>query len=186
MKNKEKRIKIQQIDVKRPDDEFDRKLVAKYFNDKKFTDEWILIKLYKQRNERQRLSPNKERIGTDKNRFNLIKRALSPQPHMIYFGIKDSAFFNKRAGVLKPNIKFKILNLMEKNKESSDRKFKDANSDIINTQEVHSQTNKFSSEVISMMAKYTKRFLNNQNEAKDVSNIIKERAKSIEGMNIFI
>ena len=73
--------------------------------------------------------------------------------------MKDSAFFNKRAGILKPNIKFKVLNLVMKNKQLSGGEITGDSKNAIATPQ--SPKHKFSSEVISMMAKYTKRFSNN-------------------------
>ena len=83
--------------------------------------------------------------------------------------MKDSAFFNKRAGILKPNIKFRVLNLVMKNKQLSGG---EVTGDIKNAISApQSPKQKFSSEVISMMAKYTKRF---SNDSEGINKIAKQ------------
>ena len=47
---------------------------------------------------------------------------MSPKPQTVYFGVKNEAFFNKREGILKPDIKLKIIEMLFKRKSKNRRR----------------------------------------------------------------
>ena len=113
----EKKLKMEEVHSNTNVNKFDKKLFKKYFKQQKYDESGVLIKVYKQEDDSQHgdnVNKN-ENVNYNNLAKDLLKRkAVSPQPKAIYFGIKRDAFFNKREGVLKPDVKFRIVNLLYK------------------------------------------------------------------------
>lgn len=122
MNLKGKAVNMKQVTSPKEISDFDKKLFKRYFKKNNIEESGVLVKLFHESNENDDIQAGSDWNTTFNRKGNkslMKKKAKSPEPHAVYFGIKSDAFFNKRKGILKPDIKFRVVNLIYKHKAIS-------------------------------------------------------------------